>query len=122
MTPEEPKNLPLQDWENREWLMSQLHYAIEDWSAQGRGTEQIYGVTNFLTGLGGKKILDLLSLARQEGREAYIKGAEDMLTCLDKHGYTDADTYAESPTAMDYFQKEYVSKLLSPQAKQEEGK
>jgi hypothetical protein len=65
-TPPEPK-----EWEERLKLMKTL--GVDEWIKQGRSEEQIYGVKNFLTGLGGARILKLLTTEREAGRREMRK-------------------------------------------------
>jgi len=46
---------------------------IQEWIAQGRSEEQIYGVRNFLTGIGGARINELLEPKKPDKRNPEIQ-------------------------------------------------
>lgn len=46
-----------------------LEEAVQAWIAQGRNEEQIYGVRNFLTGIGGRAIEKELESSHREGEK-----------------------------------------------------
>jgi len=54
-----------------------LNKVVEDWSKQGRTEEQIYGVKNFITGLGGIRINEQVAEAIRADRERIKKIVEE---------------------------------------------
>lgn len=56
------------DWEKQSELLI--------WKNQGRTTEQVYGVANFLTGQGGLMIERMKQEARKEERKAVLEEVE----------------------------------------------
>lgn len=58
-------------WKDLETLWEKLDGP--KWAKQGRNEEQVYGVENFLTGLGGMAVLALIASAERKGEVAGLE-------------------------------------------------
>lgn len=58
-------------------LPQEIIDAVEQWNSQGRDEEQVYGVINFLTGIGGQAIRKVIFESREKGYEHGQRKSKD---------------------------------------------
>lgn len=64
-------------WKELTEQMSKL--GVDEWAKQGRTDEEVYAVRNFLTGIGGIRIKDLISSLRESDRKRTIERVSEFI-------------------------------------------